>query len=94
MNLSKTKVMIFGNRKKTGQINLAVNGVHVERVSETKLLGVILDDKLNWKPHIDHIKKKVCKCTGVWTLFLFAFCIVHFYFHILVTVKKCGATCI
>lgn len=30
-----------------------------------KFLGVILNDKLNWKDHIVYIKSKVCKSIGV-----------------------------
>jgi len=28
-------------------------------------LGVVLDDKLNWKDHIVYIKSQVCKSIGV-----------------------------
>ena len=27
-------------------------------VDEVKFLGIIIDDKLNWKPHIDHLAQK------------------------------------
>lgn len=28
-----------------------INGVEIERVSEIKILGVKIDNKLSWKPH-------------------------------------------
>ncbi len=67
-------------------------------MSEAKFLGVILDDKLNWKPRIDHVKRKECKCIHVLNkaknrLDLVSLCILRcsLIFHILVTVRKCGA---
>ena len=33
-------------------------------VNETNFLGVIIDDKLNWKPHIRYICTKVAKGFG------------------------------
>jgi len=34
-------------------------------VNAIKIVGVILDDRLNWKDHIVYIKSKVCKSIGV-----------------------------
>ena len=34
-------------------------------VTETKFLGVIIDYKLNWSPHITYISKKVAKGVGI-----------------------------
>ena len=31
---------------------LAIIGTIIEQVTETKFLGVTIDDKLSWKPHI------------------------------------------
>ena len=46
-------------------IQLEVQGVVIERVGENKFLGVIIDDKLNWKPHIRHVHSKVSRSVGV-----------------------------
>ena len=40
---------------------LTLNGRVVKRVSETKFLGVIIDDKLNWNSHIKYLNSKL-KC--------------------------------
>lgn len=40
---------------------LNLNGVARERVDEAQFLGVIIDSKLCWKPHIEYIKSKVSK---------------------------------
>jgi len=31
-----------------------INEVEIERVSAIKFLGVIIDNNLNWKPHISY----------------------------------------
>ena len=55
LNISKTKSIIFGTNHSLNsrpQLNLVMNGVAVEQVEETKLLGVTLDCKLSWSKHI------------------------------------------
>ena len=51
--------MIFGNCKKSENIEVKIEGVNLERVYENKFLGVIIDDKICWKPHIKHIQTKI-----------------------------------
>ena len=34
-------------------------------VNKTKILGVILDDRLTWKDHISHISQKLAKSIGI-----------------------------
>ena len=49
LNISKTKSIAFGTNHSLSsrpQLNLVMNGVAVEQVEETKLLGVTLDCKL------------------------------------------------
>ncbi len=41
-----------------------INGQKINKVSNTKFLGVILDDKLNWKAHIEYLTKKLRSVTG------------------------------
>ena len=65
LNVSKTHYMIFTPRNKTmHDIDLKLHGVNVERVYATKFLGVIIDSKLTWKPHVEYICKKLSKCAG------------------------------
>ena len=40
------------------------HGSEILRVQQTKFLGVIIDEKLSWQPHIDHLLKKLACCTG------------------------------
>ena len=34
----------------------------IKQVTETKFLGVLIDQHLSWKPHIDFVSKKIGKC--------------------------------
>ena len=38
---------------------LYINNVMINEVTETKFLGVVLDNKLNWLPHIKYLVKKL-----------------------------------
>lgn len=50
LNLSKTKIMLFGkHKKKNPDIKLEIDNVCIERVYENKFLGVIIDHKICWK---------------------------------------------
>ncbi len=42
-----------------------VNCIEIERVYENKFLGVIIDDKLCWKPHINNVKTKMSKIIAI-----------------------------
>ena len=56
LNISKTKSIVFSTNHSLSsrpQLNLVMNGVSVEQVEETKLLGVTLYCKLSWSKHID-----------------------------------------
>jgi hypothetical protein len=56
LNISNTKSIVFGAKHSLSSrplLNLVMNGVAVEQVEETKLLGVTLDCKLSWSKHID-----------------------------------------
>ena len=65
LNVSKTHYMIFTPRNITvHDIDVKIHGVNVERVYATKFLGVIVDSKLTWKPHVEYICKMLSKCAG------------------------------
>ena len=66
LNLKKTKFMVFSKRKKTENMVLSMAGTNIERVKETKFLGVILDEQLNWKEHVSYVRKKISK--GIFVL--------------------------
>ena len=44
---------------------ISIDGHRIEEVRQTKLLGVILDNKLNWHAHCDCICSKMSKGIGI-----------------------------
>lgn len=59
LNISKTKSITFGNMSQKAEF--FISGVAIENVMESKFLGVILDNKLTWKPQVKYIKNKISK---------------------------------
>ncbi len=58
--------MIFHrSRIKNDVKNIMFQDEVIHRVSSTKFLGVIIDDKLKWKEHITYVKNKVSKSFGI-----------------------------
>ena len=62
LNISKTNYMIFGNRRITADICVRINKEKINKINSTTFLGVVIDDKLNWKSHILSIRSKLSKC--------------------------------
>lgn len=52
---------MFGNGRNNLQIETKLDGVNIEKVNEITFLGVITDNKVNWKPHISHVRSKVSR---------------------------------
>ena len=65
LNVDKTVCMVFTNRHKENEVNIKLEGRLINRVTKTKFLGVIIDDKLNWKAHISYISGKISTAIGV-----------------------------
>jgi hypothetical protein len=67
LNISKCKYMVYTN--KTNKNNLCdpkieIDGILIEKVSQIKYLGVILDEKLNLNKNSENIVKKLNKKLG------------------------------
>ena len=65
LNPQKSKSMIITTRQKhqlaSLSLNLIVDNKAVEQVNEHKLLGVIIDSKMCWQPHIDKLQNRLSK---------------------------------
>ena len=49
LNVDKTNFMLFTPKcSQRNMDDLLINGIRISEVSDTKFLGVIIDDKLNW----------------------------------------------
>lgn len=64
-NPQKTKCMLITTRQKH-QLNppplvLNINGSTIDQVTEHKVLGVIIDDRLSWQAHINSVSKTLSK---------------------------------
>ena len=68
LNVDKTCCMLFKSKNKNiveNDVNIFINNSKIPVVHSTKFLGVIIDDKLIWKNHIDGICSKISKAIGV-----------------------------
>ena len=68
LNLSKTKVLLFGTIQKLGNVssfNVKFQDQAIERVSKFIYLGITLDENLNWKEHVDAVCIKANKCLSL-----------------------------
>ena len=67
-NAEKTEFMIFDSAELDHEDEIVVEfndtSMSIKECKQTKYLGLMLDCKLNFKLHIDHIKKKVMKRIG------------------------------
>ena len=57
--------MIFCNKTIPDDLQISINNIVIERVKSTKFLGVMIDDNLNWKMHISHVKSKLSKSIAI-----------------------------
>ena len=64
LNTTKTELVHIESRQRQSNLadspTLAINGVKVKQVTNTKSLGVIIDDRLDWSSHIEKLIKKSC----------------------------------
>ena len=67
LNLTKTNFIIFHPRQKKVNVNvpLTLENTVIKQVTESKFLGVLIDQHLSWKPHIDFVSKKISKSVGI-----------------------------
>ena len=68
LNVDKTHYIIFTSYKKRFNANnfkLHFNGKLIERASNTKFLGIIIDENLTWKPHIKMVNSKASRINGI-----------------------------
>lgn len=61
INPSKTEMVLFTRKRKLGELKLPkLLNTRLALSSEVKYLGVILDSKLTWEPHLKTKCKKAC----------------------------------
>ena len=66
LNIKKTHCMIFCRRKKLcHDVKLLIDGQAINEVQKTKFLGIVIDNQLTWKWHINYIAGKIARGIGM-----------------------------
>ena len=65
LNTTKTNYMIFSGRRRFQVDNISINGTDIHKVSQCRFLGIVLDDKLSWRPHIQFALRKISRSIGI-----------------------------
>ena len=64
----KTNFLIFHQKSKkilNHGLSIKIDNQNIERVTSKKNLGMMIDEKLSWKNHIDYVAKKLSKTIGI-----------------------------
>ena len=67
LNAKKTKMMVFHHKQKricTKSLKLYISSKKIECVKEFNFLGIMLDENLNWKSHVQKISGKIAGVAG------------------------------
>ena len=65
INLTKTHSMLFTFNRGNYSLEFAIGETLIEEKSETRFLGIEIDNKLNWKGHIAYICNKISKTIAI-----------------------------
>ena len=65
LNINKSYFIIFSLRIVPNDLLISIQNTPLERKSEGKFLGIIIDEKLNFRSHINSVIKKISKWTGI-----------------------------
>ena len=59
INVSKTYFQLYSRRSIEDTLDIRIDNVNITRASSVKFLGVIVDEKLSFKEHIEYVAKKL-----------------------------------
>ena len=88
LNVQKTKYILFHHlqRKVNFEGKLSYSSLEIDKVTELRFIGVMIDDYLLWRPHIYSIVAKMAKFINIFykirhrsTEILWYFYIIHSY---------------
>jgi len=68
LNIEKTKYMIFHFKQKSIeniQLNIKIQDIAIEKVSDFCFLGLTINENLNWKSHLNKVSNKISRTLGV-----------------------------
>ena len=59
LNVNKSKYMLFNaGNKRLYPIEIKIDDISIERVYVFNFLGLIMDEHLNWKSHVEKFKEQ------------------------------------
>ena len=59
INANKSNYIVFKEHNQNHKLDIKLNGTPLLQKNLVKYLGLLIDSKLSWSYHIDHIKKKL-----------------------------------
>ena len=67
LNVNKTDIVIFRSPRKqiTKKMNFRLSGQKIRQKTCTKYLGVLIDEHLLFKDHINFLKQKLNRANGI-----------------------------
>ena len=66
LNAQKTKLMLFHRKQKhVNDVNIKIDNTMIEHVQTFNVLGIMLNETLSWKSHIDMVSNKISKVIGI-----------------------------
>ena len=69
LNISKSNLMIFSTKsykaKQANNNKIMINNITIAEKTVTKYLGTLIDNKLNWKCHIEYVRTKLSRAIGI-----------------------------
>ena len=65
LNEKKTKAMVVASSRKLSALSSIVNGSLIEPVTHERVLGIHLDQSLNWTFHNDILCKRISQRLGI-----------------------------
>ena len=66
INYSKTSYIIFTNKKKNNlEFNISMENNQLQRVLHIKYLGIVIDEKLKWRQHIETLRTKISRASYI-----------------------------
>ena len=65
INYSKSNYIIFTNSKLKQNLHIEMDGNNLGQINVINYLGVHLDNKLNWKKHLENVEIKLSKASHI-----------------------------
>ena len=68
VNSKRTNFVLFGSKQKTRKlqnVEIFLDNIKITRTETAKFLGVVIDENLTWKNHINYIENKIAKNVGI-----------------------------